>query len=77
MRRAAAGRRRPFTMANYSILYVAVCALIGYWGRDRKFGFWGFFLGALLLTPLVALVLLLVAGKRVRPPEGADSRSET
>ncbi len=55
-------------MFNYSFIYVAVCALIGYWGRDRKFGFWGFFAGALLLTPLLGVVLVLIADKRVRPP---------
>lgn len=64
-------------MANYSFFYVAACGLIGYWGRDRKFGFWGFFFGALLLTPFVAAVFLLVADKRVRPPEGGNGPGET
>ncbi len=56
-------------MANYSFLYLVVCALIGYWGRDRKFGFWGYFIAALLLTPMVGAVIVLVSDKRVRPPE--------
>jgi hypothetical protein len=35
---------------------------IGLWGRNRAFGFWGFFLLSLLLTPpIVALLLLLTA----------------
>ncbi len=55
-------------MTNLSFIYVAVCALVGYFGRDRKFGFWGYFIGALLLTPLVGVVLVLVSEKRVRPP---------
>ena len=36
---------------------LASCAL-GYLGRDRTMGFWGFFLFSLIFTPLLSLVLL-------------------
>jgi uncharacterized membrane protein YiaA len=47
---------------------LAVCLLIslfiGYWGRNRKLGFWGYFFATLLLTPLVGLILVLVSDKK-------------
>ncbi len=33
--------------------------LLGYLGKDRKFGFWGYFFASLLLTPLVGLLLVI------------------
>ena len=49
------------------ILYVVVSLIIGYFGTHRKFGFWGYFFGSLLLTPLIGL--LLVAASDPRRPE--------
>lgn len=43
---------------NIAIL-IAICLVIGFLGRHRKFGFWGYFFGSLLLTPLIGIVLLL------------------
>jgi len=43
--------------------FIFVCSLIlGYFGRHKRLGFWGFFFASLLLTPLVGLLLLIVAG---------------
>lgn len=39
--------------------------IIGYFGRYRKFGFWGYFFASLLLTPLLGLLLLVASDKRV------------
>ena len=45
--------------------WLAMSLLVGYAGRDRAFGFWGFFIISLILTPIPALlVLLLTAPKR-------------
>lgn len=38
---------------------LASCAL-GFLGRDRIMGFWGFFLVSLVLSPLLALALLVL-----------------
>jgi hypothetical protein len=41
-----------------SILPIAlVAALIGYLGKDRKFGFWGNFFVSLILTPVIGLLV--------------------
>jgi len=45
------------------ILIIALCSLvIGFLGRRKKLGFWGFFFASLLLTPVFGLLLLVVAG---------------
>lgn len=51
------------------LLHVGLCALIGYLGRKRKFGFWGYFAASLLLTPLIGLLLVLASDPR--PPPSA------
>jgi len=38
--------------------------VIGWFGRNRKFGFWGFFFCSLALTPLVGLIVLLASDVR-------------
>jgi hypothetical protein len=43
-------------------LYVVFCLLTGLCGIDRRMGFFGTFLLALVLTPLLVLPVLLVTG---------------
>lgn len=42
-----------------------LCALasvvVGWLGRNRKFGFWGYFFGSLALTPFIGLIILLAS----------------
>lgn len=45
------------------ILLITLCSLvIGFCGRRRKLGFWGFFFASLMLTPIFGLLLLIIAG---------------
>ncbi|MBE0367745.1 hypothetical protein J8L98_14320 [Pseudoalteromonas sp. MMG013] len=45
-------------------LYLVLCVLSGYWGRNTFAGPVGFFLISLLLTPFVSLLMLLLAQKK-------------
>lgn len=40
--------------------YFLAALLVGFMGRHRAFGFWGFFLASLFLTPGLAVFILLV-----------------
>jgi hypothetical protein len=51
-------------------IYIAFCVLTGLCGIDRRMGFFGTFLLALITTPLVVLPILLLAG----PSRRAESR---
>jgi len=48
----------------YFIFYTAFCAIIGYLGKDRKFGFWGNFALSFIFTPILGLVIVLASDKR-------------
>lgn len=44
------------------VMYFLLSLAVGWLGRNRQFGFWGFFLGALFFTPpLVLLIWALTA----------------
>jgi len=45
-----------------AFVYVVFCALTGLCGIDRRMGFFGTFLLALLTTPFVVLPVLLLTG---------------
>lgn len=45
-------------------LYLVICLLIAYLGKHRKFGFWGYLIASLLLTPFIGLLLLLASDER-------------
>lgn len=49
-------------------LWLSLCTLVGFMGRQRKFGFWGYFIASTLLTPLIGLLLVLASDKRPLPP---------
>ena len=45
-----------------AIVYIVFCLLTGFVGIDRRMGFFGTFLLAVILTPLVVLPILLITG---------------
>jgi len=49
------------------IVYIVLCALVGILGHHRSVGFVGFFLIAFVFTPLIALVILMLAVERKQP----------
>ncbi|MBU0485492.1 MAG: hypothetical protein KKB30_13385 [Proteobacteria bacterium] len=49
---------------EYVFIYVAASLFIALFGIDRKFGFWGYFFGSLLFSPVIGLFLLLASDKR-------------
>ncbi len=46
------------------IAVVFISFLLGILGRNRKMGFWGYFFGSILLTPLIGLLLVLASDKK-------------
>jgi hypothetical protein len=46
--------------------YVAAAWIIAVLGRNRRFGFWGYFFASLLLTPFIGLLLYLATDGPVR-----------
>lgn len=45
-------------------IYFLLCLIIGLSGMNRKFGFWGYFFGSILLTPLIGILLVLASDPR-------------
>jgi len=45
-------------------IYVAACFLVGIFGINKKFGFWGYFFGSILLSPVVGIILLFASDPR-------------
>lgn len=43
------------------LLYVVACVFVGYAGRSRRIGFIGFLLVSILLTPVIALLILMLS----------------
>ncbi len=60
-------------MIEYLVIaWILGSLIIALFGSRFRFGFWGYFFGSLLLTPLIGLLLLLAAiPPRRRRPERA------
>ena len=52
-------------MLIYAALVILASVTIGYFGRHRKMGFWGYFFGSIVLTPLIGLILLFASDPKV------------
>jgi hypothetical protein len=48
--------------------YLVVCIALGYLGRWRKMGFWGYFFASILLTPPLGLLLLVASDPKKQEP---------
>jgi uncharacterized membrane protein len=49
---------------THGILYIILCLVIGLIGINRKFGFWGYFFGSVILTPVVGIILIFASDAR-------------
>lgn len=51
---------------HYKILAVTIVLsfFIGLLGANRKWGFWGYFFGSILLTPIIGILLIFASDKR-------------
>lgn len=49
------------------LLTILLSYIVGKIGKNRKFGFWGYFLLSILLTPLVGILLVLASDPRTKP----------
>ena len=49
---------------THGILYIIFCLVIGLIGMNRKFGFWGYFFGSVILTPVVGIILIFASDAR-------------
>jgi hypothetical protein len=48
------------------LAYVALCVVAGYAGRHTRVGFWGVFFISILITPPVAVLLMILFHPRLR-----------
>jgi uncharacterized membrane protein YiaA len=46
------------------ILYVFICYLVGLSGKNRKFGFYGYFFLSIFITPLLGIILVLASDSK-------------
>jgi hypothetical protein len=46
------------------LIIIVLSLLVGFLGMNRKFGFWGYFFGSIVLTPIIGLLLVLASDKR-------------
>lgn len=53
----------------FAFAYIGLCFVVALIGSNRKFGYWGYFLCSLLLTPAIGALVLLGSDRRRRPPK--------
>jgi uncharacterized protein (DUF697 family) len=51
------------------LAYIGICSLVGWFGSERRFGFWGYLVCSFIFTPIVGLLLIIGSGKSKSPSE--------
>lgn len=51
-------------MPQLMLLWLFASLLVAFFGMNRKFGFWGYFFGSLLLSPFLGVILVLASDSR-------------
>ena len=57
------------------ILSIVLAAIIGFFGRKRRFGFWGYFFVSILFTPVMGFLALMAAVPKKDPRLAKRRRS--
>lgn len=52
------------------ILYILLCISVGLLGKQRAFGFWGFLILSLFISPIAGFIILLITKPRQLPGTG-------
>ncbi len=47
------------------LIYLFICYLIAFFARNRKFGFWIYFILSFIFTPLIGFIIALASDKRL------------
>lgn len=42
-----------------AVIYIVAAALVASLSKDHKWGFWGFFVISLILTPIIGLIIFM------------------
>ena len=59
----------PLLILESLVVYVLLSFVVGFLGRKRRVGFWGFFFLSLIVTPFItACFIFFAAPARVRRP---------
>jgi hypothetical protein len=53
------------------LLYIISALIIAWFGRNYRFGFWGYFFASLFFTPMVGAIIV-IASIPVSPDEQQD-----
>lgn len=48
---------------TFALLYLLLCVIAGYLGKDSRLGFWGVFYVGLILTPVLAFLMVILFGR--------------
>jgi len=40
------------------LIYIFLCMVAGYMGRNKRLGYWGFFFCSILFTPFISLLFM-------------------
>jgi hypothetical protein len=57
------------------IVYIVLCLVVGFLGRRRRIGFWGFVFLSVMLTPLTTGLFIFFAAPAPRPRRVATRRA--
>ncbi len=56
-------------MPAIPVAYVILAFFIGYFGRNKRMGYWGYFFASILLTPLIGILLVVVSADKAKDPD--------
>ncbi len=60
---------------GYIILYVMLCWVLAFIGRNAKLSFWGNFWISVILTPIIGIVVLLAQDLRSEKSKAQDAKN--
>lgn len=58
----------PLAIIAITAVNILLSIVVGYAGRKRKFGFWGYFFASIAFTPLLGILFVLASDARTDPP---------
>lgn len=60
-------RFKGVEMLQVFVIIVVASILVALLGRQRKFGFWGYFFASLLFSPIIGLLLVVASSDKPQP----------
>ncbi|MDP8242510.1 MAG: hypothetical protein P9L94_00405 [Candidatus Hinthialibacter antarcticus] len=58
---------------SHLIIYISFCFLVAFFGKKKRFGFWGYLIASLIFTPIGGILMMIPSEPKIKAKVEAEA----